>query len=215
MEFCLEEDIEIVEGGGETDLIAADVNETVHKVYTLEDGTPVTLIEDDEVEEEPVVVGDSLNVPKLDIVSVNGDVVDANGDALEDITNGTETITSAGNVTETEVGIFPTPVEEDDDENAFTLIDFEMFQDLDWYDEVDEDGKEYRLSEQLADSVWEEEKEEEDEAPLTYEEYTERAAEIIEAAENEILETAEILNAVPGSETLILHRKRQPEWRRP
>jgi hypothetical protein len=115
-------------------------------------------------------------------------------------------VTAAMNVTTPESSVFPRVVEpDDDDDNEFTLIDFEMFQDLDWYDEVGEDGKEYRLSEQLADEDWEEEKDDEaeDDAPLTYEEYTERAAEIIEAAQSEILETAEILNAAPGTETLV------------
>ena len=141
---------------------------------------------------------EGANATKLETFAVNGD-------SSGGMRNQTEKFAKATNVTVHESSI-PSPVVEydEDDDDMFTLIDFEKFQDLDWHDEMGEDGKEYRLSEQLADEVWEEELEkDEDEAPLTYEEYTERAAEIIEAAQNEILETAEILNAAPGSETIL------------
>ena len=169
----------------------------VHKVYTLEDGTPVTLTKDTE---ENVVVGEAFNGMQLDMMKVNGDSPELRTSQVA------ENIIATTNMTIVESKAPPSPapaMDEDDDDNEFTLIDFEMFQELDWHDQVGEDGKEYRLSEQLADEEWDEEEEEKDVTPLTYEEYTERAAEIIEAAQNEILETAEILNAIPGSETEI------------
>ena len=156
----------------------------LHKVYTLPDGTPVTLKEPGEGD----IVEDILNMTRLDVLAVNGDLPVAPVNQTLNMTATTEA----------------TLVEEDDE--PFTLIDFEMYQDLEWYDEVGEDGKEYRLSEQLADEIWEEEKETEDSAPLTYEEYTERAAEIIEAAQSELLETAEILKASPGAETALAEK---------
>ncbi len=186
-----------IEDDAETDSAEIDeVNEVVHKVYTLEDGTPVTLTKDTE---EKVVIGEALNGMQLDMMKVNGDSPELLPNQVA------ENIIAATNMTIGE-NKPPPPApavdeDEDDDDNEFTLIDFEMFQELDWHDQVGEDGKEYRLSEQLADEVWEED--EKDEAPLTYEEYTERAAEIIEAAQNEIIETAEILNAIPGSETAL------------
>ena len=90
--------------------------------------------------------------------------------------------------------------EEDvEDNDLFDPLNFE------WFDETGEDGKEYRLSEMLADEEWDEL---EDEAAsddvatkMTYEEYTSKAYELIEKAESELLETAEIMSTAPGSQS--------------
>lgn len=189
----VDEDIEVMNEDINGDSSGSD--EVVHKVYTLKDGTPVILV--DAVEEQ-VDASEDVNVTELETFVVNGD-------PSEDMRDQTERFAEASNVTVHESSIIEYEKEEDDDDDdMFSLIDFEMFQDLDWHEEVGEDGKELRLSEQLSDEVWEEEvQKDEDETPLSYEEYTERAAEIIEAAQNEILETAEILNAAPGSETIL------------
>eukprot|EP00566_Odontella_aurita_P004178 CAMPEP_0113542620 /NCGR_PEP_ID=MMETSP0015_2-20120614/9711_1 /TAXON_ID=2838 /ORGANISM="Odontella" /LENGTH=1232 /DNA_ID=CAMNT_0000442703 /DNA_START=10 /DNA_END=3708 /DNA_ORIENTATION=+ /assembly_acc=CAM_ASM_000160 len=71
-----------------------------------------------------------------------------------------------------------------------------------WFDEVDQDGKEYRLSEMLADEVWEEERELEADDVMTLEEYSKQALSLAEIAEDEFLETEAILNAPPGASTI-------------
>ena len=103
-----------------------------------------------------------------------------------------------------------------DDEN---LVDFSMYEDLDlWCDEIGEDGQEYRLSQQLADEEWEEEVEymlkRQVQPPLSFDEYTEKAIEIMEAAENELLETEEILSVSPGAEVQSSQSKKRLESKR-
>jgi hypothetical protein len=96
----------------------------------------------------------------------------------------------------------------DDDDNAFQdwatdtsyvhkFDAFDPYLDLPSYDEVGTDGKEIRLSQILADEVWEEELEaaKEKAAVLTYEEYMKRVGELKNAEESELLETREILQA--------------------
>eukprot|EP00536_Pseudo-nitzschia_multiseries_P006380 jgi/Psemu1/324327/estExt_fgenesh1_pg.C_1340022 len=87
-------------------------------------------------------------------------------------------------------------VEEDEDE----MIDFEALGDLPWFDEVGSDGQELRLSQQLADEVWEVEKDDIQIKNMTKEEYEARLKEIEEQAENELQETIEIMSAIPGAE---------------
>ena len=92
---------------------------------------------------------------------------------------------------------------DDDLPDEYKTRDYtDMFQTLDWFDELGPDGQEYRLSEMLADEEWKEELEREatkyDQKPLTYEDYSKKAADIFEAAENELLETEAILNFSPG-----------------
>jgi len=100
--------------------------------------------------------------------------------------------------------IIPTGNDVDDDlPDEYKTRDYtDMFQTLDWFDELGPDGQEYRLSEMLADEEWKEELEREatkyDQKPLTYEDYSKKAADIFEAAENELLETEAILNFSPG-----------------
>lgn len=81
-----------------------------------------------------------------------------------------------------------------------------------WFEEFDEDGEEIRLSQVMADEVWEEElatqreKEIEANAIRTFEQYTKRIEEIRNATNAELAETQEILSARPGAEPLELRR---------
>ena len=89
-----------------------------------------------------------------------------------------------------------------DEEYVHKFDSFDSFKDLPWFDEVGPDGQEIRLSQLLADEVWEEEKEAalERERINTFEEYSKRVEEIREAADSELAETQEILSAVPNAE---------------
>lgn len=74
---------------------------------------------------------------------------------------------------------------------------------VEWFDEIGPDGKEYRLSQMLADEDWTLEYEDgvEDEAtntPITYDEFTRKAMEIIDLVNDEIAETKEIMSVSPG-----------------
>jgi len=102
-----------------------------------------------------------------------------------------------------------------DDEDIFEPMTIE------WFDEVGPDGQEYRLSQMLADEDWPDDEEDETDlgisdflsagGPLspnvndpknktmTYDEFTQKASEMIEQAENELAETKEILSVSPGS----------------
>jgi len=90
--------------------------------------------------------------------------------------------------------------EEDiEDNDLFEPLNFE------WFEEVGEDGKEYRLSEMLADEEWDEVEDEaasdDDNTKMTYEEFTSKAYELMEKAESELWETAEIMSTSPGSQS--------------
>jgi len=102
-----------------------------------------------------------------------------------------------------------------DDEDIFEPMTIE------WFDEVGPDGQEYRLSQMLADEDWPDDEEDETDLGLTdflsaggplspnandpnnntmtYDEFTQKASEMIEQAENELAETKEILSVSPGS----------------
>lgn len=86
---------------------------------------------------------------------------------------------------------------------------------MEWFDEVGPDGNEYRLSQMLADEDWsfDDEGGVEDEAvgllqndlkrvlasqPMTYDEFAQKASEIIDQVNNEIAETKEIMSVSPG-----------------
>ena len=86
---------------------------------------------------------------------------------------------------------------------------FDPYGDLPWYEEVGPDGKEIRLSQQLADEIWDEEIESvrEKEATLTFEEFAQKAAEIKDAKESELLETQEIMLESPGSQNVDMSPK--------
>ncbi|KAL7532202.1 hypothetical protein ACHAXR_004485, partial [Thalassiosira sp. AJA248-18] len=79
-------------------------------------------------------------------------------------------------------------------------------EDFEWFEEIGEDGQEYRLSQMLADEEYELE-EEEDEADdaatnktMTYDEFTQKASEIMERVESELDETKQILSVSPGND---------------
>lgn len=79
-----------------------------------------------------------------------------------------------------------------------------------WYEEVRDDGQEYRLSQMMADEEWEEERRYQEELklkepPMSYEEYRDSVVGLIEAVADELQETRDILS---GSE---LEAKRSRE----
>ncbi|KAL7472106.1 hypothetical protein ACHAXS_012429 [Conticribra weissflogii] len=76
---------------------------------------------------------------------------------------------------------------------------------IEWFDEIDENGNEYRLSQMLADEEWSEiddndENNSSENETMTYEEFAKKATAIIEQAESELQETAEVMSASPGME---------------
>ena len=82
----------------------------------------------------------------------------------------------------------------DSNGNSFTADELEdlefdfpdsSFDDLEWFNEVDPDGNELRLSQMLADEVWEEETEIEPPTE-TFEDFSKKAIEQIEAYEEEM-----------------------------
>lgn len=85
-----------------------------------------------------------------------------------------------------------------------TFDAFDPYCDLPWHDEVGADGSEIRLSQMLANDVWEEELEAAKEKEIlrirTYEDYIKKVDEIIEAERSELMETRGILMAPPGAE---------------
>ena len=88
--------------------------------------------------------------------------------------------------------------EEDvEDDDVFDPMNFE------WFEEIGEDGNEYRLSQMLADEEWDELVDDDvvNGDKMTLEEFTTKAAELIEQNESELLETAEIMNSSPGSQS--------------
>lgn len=89
-----------------------------------------------------------------------------------------------------------------DSSETFTTLDFpeSSLEGFEWFDEVGPDGKEYRLSQLLADEEWEEEIE--DTEPMTFEDFSKQVVEQIEKAEDERLETEAILSAPFGASTL-------------
>lgn len=95
--------------------------------------------------------------------------------------------------------------EDNDSENQLDEDDappMASFGGMPWHDEIGPDGKEFRLSQFLADEEWEGEVPPVEMAPLTYEDYTEQVEKIMEAAKEEMLETEAILMARPGADPL-------------
>lgn len=92
-----------------------------------------------------------------------------------------------------------------DDTNYVHLFQgFDPYGDLPSHDEIGPDGREIRLSQKLADEIWEEEieyaKEKERAKIKTYEDYLQRAKELADEEELELLQTEEILLARANSE---------------
>ncbi len=94
---------------------------------------------------------------------------------------------------------FDSVVDDDvEDNDMFDQLNFE------WFEEIGEDGKEYRLSQMLADEEWDELEEEtatDADTQMTYDEFASKAYELITQAENELLETAEIMSTSPGCQS--------------
>lgn len=76
------------------------------------------------------------------------------------------------------------------------------FSELPWMNEIDSDGKEFRLSEMLANEEWESPEPQVVEAPLSLEDYSKVVNEAVEDVEKEWKETEAILNAKPGAHTI-------------
>ena len=96
--------------------------------------------------------------------------------------------------------------------NMMLQPDFGFFNmnNVKWYEEVRDDGQEYRLSQMMADEEWEEERRYQEELklkepPMSYEEYRDSVVGLIEAVADELQETRDILS---GSE---LEAKRSRE----
>jgi Bestrophin, RFP-TM, chloride channel len=150
---------------------------TVHKVTTLKTGKPISLGKAGVVKApkaEPV----PTNMQTSNYLATLGQ--EANGDGKSSSSPAEGRVESGAFVPE--------------------MVDYEMFEDLPWFDEVGPDGKELRLSQQLADEEWEEPDDAGIETKtMTWEEYQERVKELQENAENEARETIEILSAIPGA----------------
>lgn len=85
------------------------------------------------------------------------------------------------------------PASSDDDD-----IDYSLYEGFEWY----EDHQGDRLSQSLADEVWDYPDGDPAEQIKTLEDYTKKVVEILEAAEDEILETEAILRAPPAAESV-------------
>ena len=70
---------------------------------------------------------------------------------------------------------------------------------LEWWDEVSEDGKELRLSQLLADEIYEEVVDDAAATPMTFERFVEETEMLIEQAEVERKETEAIMKAPPNA----------------
>ncbi len=78
-------------------------------------------------------------------------------------------------------------------------VDFQAYSRLEWWDEVSEDGKELRLSQILADEIYEEAIDEGVDTPMTFERFVEETEMLIEQAEFERKETEAIMKAPPNA----------------
>lgn len=72
---------------------------------------------------------------------------------------------------------------------------------------ISSDAKDLRISQLLADEVWSEELEELATDPITYDDYTRQVKEILEAEKEELLETAAILSAPPGADSVAVEEQ--------
>lgn len=121
-----------------------------------------------------------------------------------------QVVNGNGNLLPTAVNKKVTILEEDDnideEEELFFSRIAAGLEDFDWYEQIDDDGNEMRLSQMLADEEWEEELEngnDMDDGKQTFEQMSEQAKGIIQAAKKEFLETKAILNAAPGDTTAL------------
>jgi hypothetical protein len=105
-----------------------------------------------------------------------------------------------------------------EEDYVHSFSSFDLYKDLPWFDEVGPDGKEIRLSQMLADEVWEEEMEaasEKSEIMRTAAELKRKASEFEDDASKELAETRSILEAMPGAEigtVSIRSNKEEPKY---
>jgi hypothetical protein len=101
-----------------------------------------------------------------------------------------------------------------EEDYVHSFSSFDLYKDLPWFDEVGPDGKEIRLSQMLADEVWEEEVEtarEKEEIIRTFAELKRQASELEDDASQELAETRSILEAMPGAEIGTMSMKSNKE----
>ena len=209
-----------------------DVNDTeveMHKVLTLADGTLVT--QDDsltlnatETESSTRSISSDTEQEKTPASTMKNtayalDTFDIPTDSAPPLLDITNTIAwdKIGAITpnfEDSMDLSPPPPSSEDreenDDDIFDENDDDIFEpfSIEWFEEVDENGNEYRLSQILADEDWEEFDDSEDNdlmhslenKTMTYEEFAQKATEVYEQAENELMETVEVLSATPGRE---------------
>ena len=176
---------------------------TVHKVTTIAGGLPVTFRSPDEDDEEDVPEDDDEEEDDYDDEEMLESLLSAKREKAGRI----PAIPQAGNLYLSSLSsqdAAPKRRRRKKDDDDDILIDFDPYGELPWHDLVGPDGQEVRLSQMMADEEWDEEQNNAVESlALTYEEFTKRADEIRAAKENERLETAEIMSAEPGAETLV------------
>lgn len=197
-----------------------------HRVISLGDGTPITLIKENSASQRSL---ETKLVPPVDAVQNNQtktttstysgfpDPADATLAATISVSAATNTEDMAateskkaadssfianperaGSIQEVPVdvtGVYP---------DMMLQPDFGFFNmnNVQWFDEMRDDGQEYRLSQMMADEEWEEERRHQEEQklkepPMSYEKYRESVADLIEAVADELQETRDILS---GSE---------------
>ena len=192
----------------------AETRDQGHRVISLGDGTPITFINENSPETRRVKAVQS-NQTKLTI-GTNSALPDLAGATLASVSAATTAKAAdssttanperAGSKQEDPVevsGVYP---------DMMLQPDFGFFNmdNVHWFDEVRDDGQEYRLSQMMADEDWEEERQYQEEQklkepPMSYEKYRESVAGLIEAVADELQETRDILS---GSE---LETKRSRE----
>ena len=173
-----------------------DLTKFIDDALALKGALPQDLVPD-----KTALVELSPNVPKMREAQISNEKTPMNGVRVPSEAKA-ETQASVADDKDNEFKVF----QDSSDETGYfdhTFEAFDPYNDLPWHDEVGPDGQETRLSQMMADEVWEEEKEaeREKEAPLSYEEYLRRVHEIEDSELSELLETQEILMAGPGAES--------------
>jgi len=208
------------------DAPAADVEMESNKVLTLADGTLVTLDEslkmnttDSQMASEEKTIANDVPIAEdepsaFDFPPLLDDTNEVAWANLGTTPNFKESIAAMENYKASPSYKALAPVLRMNSDINFNenlkdedLEDDDIFEPLniEWFDEIGADGQEYRLSQMLADEdfFFEEEGETEDAAndkAMTYDEFTQKATEIIEQANNEIAETKAIMSVSPGNE---------------
>ena len=195
-----------------------------HRVISLGDGSPITYVKEDrptpnaiatedvpaelavqDNQTQPVTITENVGVPDLAGATIAAAmaVSAANANAASSKSNNArEPTTESRNAEQQEEAVPVLGVSPD----MMLQPDFGFFNmdNVGWFDEVRDDGQEYRLSQMMADEDWEEETQYQEEQklkepPMSYDEYRESALGLIEAVEDELQETRDILGASSGS----------------